>query len=247
VAITHTCVTTKRFFRASEIASLKQRDRAALASLDWCPDLSGSGNSDAEADRGDSREELHACTSVVLEQSNEFLTLDPTNLYTAASRLMKPFGQELIQSFSHPQKSVRCGVKEYRNRVDRQALEVFEGHPKLVLILNIFLWLCRHNQRGYVAPHSRPLKARNVHGGGAVDAKGCQLSDHHAFQYRLFLVLQRFLHPVFFLQASRTREARGSSAFDSIIKILSPLIIRPHPLLHMTIHFLLKRVLVTFQ
>jgi hypothetical protein len=108
--------------------------------LDWCPDLSGSGNSDAEADRGDSREELHACTSVVLEQSNEFLTLDPTNLYTAAPILMKPFGQELSQSFSHPQKSVRCGVKEYRNHVSRQALEMFEGHSKLVLLLNIFLW-----------------------------------------------------------------------------------------------------------
>jgi hypothetical protein len=76
--------------------------------------------------------------------------------------------------------------------------------------------VCRHNQRGYVAPHSRPLKARNVHGGGAVDAKGRQLSDHHAFQYRLFFALQGFLHPFFFLlfffffQASRTREAPGS-------------------------------------
>jgi hypothetical protein len=119
VAITHTSITTERSFISSEIRSCKQRDRAALASLDWCPDLSGSGDSDAEADRGDSREELHACTSVDLEQSDEFLTLEPTNLYTAAPRLTKPFGQELIQSFSHPQKSVRCGVKEYRSRVSR--------------------------------------------------------------------------------------------------------------------------------
>jgi hypothetical protein len=73
---------------------------------------------------------------------------------------------------------------------------MFEGHPKLVLILNVFPWLRRHNQRGYAASHSRPLKARNVHGGGAIDAKGCQLSDHHAFQYQLFFALG-FLHPFF--------------------------------------------------
>ena len=45
---------------APEIGLCKHGDRAGLASLDGCPDFSGSGESDAEEDGGDSGEELHA-------------------------------------------------------------------------------------------------------------------------------------------------------------------------------------------
>jgi hypothetical protein len=182
--------------------------------LDWCPDLSGSGNSDAEADRCDSREELHACTSVDLEQSDEFLTLDPTNLYTAAPRLMKPFGQKLIQSFSHPKKSVRCGVKEYRNRVSCQALERFEGHSKLVLLLNIFLWyavIIDEAMLPLILSCSKHETFMEV-GLSMPRAVNCGTIMHSNIDYfslcKAFNI--RFSWVFFFVQASRTREAPGS-------------------------------------
>lgn len=46
---------------ATEIGLCEHGDRAGLASLDGCPDFSGSGESDTEEDGGDSGEELHAC------------------------------------------------------------------------------------------------------------------------------------------------------------------------------------------
>ena len=70
---THTLVTTEYPYRASEIAARKHEERAGLASLDWCPDFSGGGDSDTEAHRGDSREEFHVCTFVVLELREESL------------------------------------------------------------------------------------------------------------------------------------------------------------------------------
>ena len=41
--------------------------------MDWCADFSGGGDSDTEAHRGDSREEFHVCTFVVLELREESL------------------------------------------------------------------------------------------------------------------------------------------------------------------------------
>ena len=81
VVNTHALATTDRPCSAIETATRKHGDRAGLASFERCPNFSGSGDSGTKEDSGDSREELHVCTSVVFELCDEFSsTFGPTTL-----------------------------------------------------------------------------------------------------------------------------------------------------------------------